>query len=145
MSIQKISSFKGDFEFLSNFYIHPVVYENLVWKTSEHAYQAAKTEIYQEKLKIYDATTPGRAKRLGQKVMMRPDWEDVKLEIMEQILRAKFSEQDMINKLHSTIDYVLIEGNNWHDNFWGDCSCVKCKNIKGLNHLGKLLMRIRGF
>ena len=37
----------------------------------------------------------------------------------------------------------LVEGNYWHDNVWGDCSCEKCKNIKGQNLLGKQLMQVR--
>lgn len=32
---------------------------------------------------------------------------------------------------------------SWHDNFWGNCTCVKCENIEGQNWLGKLLMKVR--
>jgi len=145
--MRTIKSFKGDFEFLSNFYMRKLTYDKLVWQSSEHAYQAAKTNKYREKLKILDAITPGRAKRLGQKVTIRADWDDVKLQIMEDILKEKFDiykDNFMFNLLQSTYEYVLVEGNNWHDNFWGDCICNKCTNIKGQNHLGKILMRIRG-
>jgi hypothetical protein len=37
---------------------------------------------------------------------------------------------------------MLIEGNWWHDNFYGSCTCNKCVN-KGENNLGKILMKIR--
>jgi len=45
--------------------------------------------------------------------------------------------------LLATLDAELIEGNAWHDNFWGDCFCEKCRDIEGLNVLGNILMRIR--
>lgn len=37
----------------------------------------------------------------------------------------------------------IVEGNYWHDNYWGNCTCDKCKNIEGQNKLGKILMKIR--
>jgi predicted NAD-dependent protein-ADP-ribosyltransferase YbiA (DUF1768 family) len=44
--------------------------------------------------------------------------------------------------LLSTGDMELTEGNWWHDNFYGSCSCVKCGG-KGQNNLGKILMDVR--
>ena len=38
---------------------------------------------------------------------------------------------------------LLIEGNTWHDNYWGDCSCNRCKSKSGENMLGILLMELR--
>ena len=43
----------------------------------------------------------------------------------------------------SMIDIMLIEGNYWHDNYWGNCLCPKCKEIEGQNQLGKILMKVR--
>jgi hypothetical protein len=39
---------------------------------------------------------------------------------------------------------LIIETNNWHDNWWGDCICgqPKCAE-KGKNHLGKIITSIR--
>jgi len=46
-------------------------------------------------------------------------------------------------RLKNTEGYELIEGNFWHDCYWGNCSCEKCKNIEGQNVLGRLLMKVR--
>jgi ribA/ribD-fused uncharacterized protein len=90
---------------------------------------------------IRKAGTPGKAKKLGRKVKIRPDWESVKVFIMEELLRLKFSNPDLLRRLVQT-NGELVEGNTWHDNFWGDCNCNKCK-AKGVNMLGKLLVKIR--
>ena len=59
---------------------------------------------------------------------------------------AKFRQnRDARQILLSTNDAILIEGNTWHDNTWGDCSCgdrPECKK-PGLNLLGKALMLVR--
>ena len=79
----------------------------------------------------------GRAKRLG-RVELRSDWEEVKIEVMREVLRCKFSQNpDLKAKLIATGDAELIEGNNWNDRFWGVCRGV------GQNHLGRLLMELR--
>ena len=80
----------------------------------------------------------GQAKRLGKRVELRPDWEDVKIDIMRQVLKSKFTQNPELKaKLIATGDAELIEGNNWNDRFWGVC------NGKGQNHLGRLLMELR--
>ena len=56
---------------------------------------------------------------------------------MERILRVKFSSPDLKEKLLSTGDRYLVEGNSWGDVYWGVCGG------KGINMLGKLLMQIR--
>lgn len=112
----------------------------------EHAYQAAKfldSEL-RERFR-YNGLTPGQAKRLGSglKSKKRKDWEDVSLEIMKGLLVQKFKYSILMRKLCSTFSAVLIEGNTWHDNFWGNCICSDCANIQGQNWLGKLLMEVR--
>ena len=63
---------------------------------------------------------------------------------MNDILRAKFAVPELAEKLlKDTRDRYIEEGNNWHDNYWGNCSCEKCEKIIGKNMLGKILMRIR--
>ena len=80
------------------------------------------------------------AKRLGRHVQLRPNWENVKLPIMEDIVRAKFTQnEDLKELLLATGDLVLEEGNTWHDTFWG----VDAKTREGTNHLGRILMRVR--
>lgn len=69
--------------------------------------------------------------------------EKLQLDVMYDILKAKFSDEDLKARLLLTAEKQLIEGNNWHDNFWGNCTCKKCGSIEGKNMLGKLLMKLR--
>lgn len=87
---------------------------------------------------------PGQAKKWGRKITLRPDWEDIKLELMYQLVHCKFSDHDKLRGfLMTTSDFILVEGNNWHDNFYGNCVCYRCTNIEGKNWLGKILMEVR--
>ena len=75
---------------------------------------------------------------------MRPDWDARKLTIMHNLLVHKFEENpDLVPKLLDTGGAVLVEGNTWHDNFWGSCICPRCSGERGRNHLGRLLMQLR--
>lgn len=139
-----ILRFKGAYAFLSNFYRWPVVYGANVYPTLEHAFQAAKTDNPPEKARILAAVTPGEAKRLGRAVTLRADWEDMKVEIMGALVARKFSvaNSELVETLKLTGDDYLVEGNAWHDSFWGVCFCDSCLGI-GENMLGKLLMARR--
>ena len=111
--------------------------------TVEHYFQAAKADSIYDYIAIATAKTPGQAKRAGRKAVLRHDWEDVKMNIMREALRKKFSDPELKAKLLATGDQILEEGNTWHDNFWGVCHCVKCQDTMAHNHLGKLLMELR--
>lgn len=132
-----IVSFSGDNAFLSNFYPVMVEYEGIRYPTSEHAFQAAKTLSQAERRKIAGLPTPGQAKRAGQRVTLRPDWDEIRVDVMEDILRIKFRDPDLRRKLLATKNKMLIEGNNWGDTFWGVC------NGRGENNLGRLLTKVR--
>lgn len=141
-----INSFSGENDFLSNFYKAPVYYfvekaeMDIPFATSENAYQFAKIDpklVELNEIVKWQICTPGKAKRMGQKVELRSDWEQVKIPIMEKILRSKFEDELLRYKLLQTGTQELVEGNTWGDTFWGVC------NGKGSNHLGKLLMKIR--
>lgn len=139
-----IAYFKNNYDFLSNFYRCDVPYRGHVYATVEHAYQAAKTEDIQDKLKIQHAISPNRAKRLGNQVKLIPGWDILKFDIMRELIAAKFENIDLAKKLVATGNKILIEGNHCHDTQFGVCYCKKCKgkNI-GNNHLGKILMEQR--
>lgn len=138
-----IMEFDGKFAFLSNFYNSPIEFEGIKYPTVEHFFQAQKTLNIEERLAIASAATPGQAKRMGRKVSLRPDWESIKIDIMRIGLELKFKDTKLRMELLNTGSMPLIEGNHWHDNIWGKCSCDKCKNIIGKNILGKLLMDLR--
>ena len=85
-----IDEFDGKFAFLSNFFPSPIKSEGIVYPTVEHFFQAQKANTLSEKMAIAAAETPGRAKRLGRLVSLRPDWEEVKVDVMRSGLELKF-------------------------------------------------------
>jgi len=141
-----IDRFIGDYRWLSNFYPTDVPP-----KSTEHYYQAAKARNDEEgknwKNVILAVPTPGEAKKLGGKVPLRKDWEDIKVTIMQFALAKKFlGSYELYQKLIDTKDAYLIEGTTWHDCTWGICirkDCEKCRDKRGKNILGKLLMELR--
>lgn len=132
-----IDKFDGEYAFLSNFYPSPITDGNIIFPTVEHYFQAAKTVNMTDYKMIASADTPGRAKRLGRRIELREDWDEVKDGIMLEALRRKFSDDFLRGKLIATGDAELIEGNDWNDMYWGVCAGV------GRNMLGKLLMQVR--
>ena len=136
--MQQITEFRGEYAFLSNFYEVPVKYEGITYPSSEAAFQAAKCADVKAR-KAFQTMTPLQAKRFGKKVLLRSDWEQVKLQVMADVLKSKFSNKTLQNKLLATGTATLIEGNHWNDTFWG----VSLETGKGQNHLGQLLMHLR--
>jgi ribA/ribD-fused uncharacterized protein len=139
-----IKSFVGQYDFLSNFHPSPILYEGILYPTVEHAFQAAKTQDKQVRQQIADKDTPGKAKRAGGKRGILKDfdqavWDTQKVQVMETLLRLKFQDQLLREKLLATGDTPIQEGNNWNDTYWG----VSLKTGKGQNMLGKLLEKIR--
>lgn len=140
-----IDNFKRDYYFLSNFHPSYVMYEGDIYPTVEHAFQAAKIAERKSRQFFTTLPTPDLAKYHGRRVELRPDWEQIKDKVMLDILRDKFSRDPNKANLLATGNRPLIEGNNWHDNYWGVCSCERCKRKynHGRNQLGKTLMQIR--
>jgi ribA/ribD-fused uncharacterized protein len=132
-----INEFRGKYRWLSNFHIINVVYDNEIYPSVEHAYQAAKTLNIDDRIRIKNCNTCGEAKRLGYTVKMRENWDQIKFDIMKDLVTQKFSQYPLNQWLLETGDQELVEGNTWNDIFWGVC------NGFGLNNLGKILMEIR--
>lgn len=133
----KISSFKGEYEFLSNFYRVDVELDGQRYPSVEHAFQAAKTEDSTQRAWIYMARDAGEAKRRGRKVTLRDGWDGMRIEVMLDLLRQKFDVPALRLLLAVTGDAVLEEGNWWGDRFWGTV------RGEGENWLGLLLMHVR--
>ena len=138
-----IDCFDGEYAFLSNFYEHPIDINGVTYKSTEHAFQAMKATNKADHDLIVNAQTPGQAKRLGKKIQLRSDWEDIKYIVMQDILRIKFASPELGKMLMATGDATLIEGNTWHDNLWGNCTCPRCADKVGKNWLGNILMGVR--
>lgn len=146
-----IGRFDGDYSFLSNFYPVEVELDGIKYPTVENAFQAAK--IQKESLELtnssriysgFNIVGPAEAKKMGRKVHIREDWDAVKDGIMYKLVRDKFFNYPELGaKLLSSVGHELKEGNTWHDNYWGDCDCVRCKSTIGQNKLGIILMQVR--
>tara|TARA_R100000656_G_scaffold104176_1_gene75962 strand:- start:22188 stop:22634 length:447 start_codon:yes stop_codon:yes gene_type:complete len=134
---EPIRSFKGRHSFLSNFYPAVVTWEGRVWPTVEHAYQATKTEDENEREWVDACETAGQAKRMGENLTLRDGWDEMKVDVMRDLLQLKFQAEPVRSWLLDTGTAQLIEDNSWGDTFWGVC------RGKGENHLGRLLMEVR--
>lgn len=144
--METISTFKGKYGFLSNFSTLeiPIQHNSISYPTVEHFYQAMKSLSILERMTISNLPHAGGAKKHGRNVHLRSDWEEVKVPVMRFGLLLKFAANHELKiQLLNTWESVLIEGNYWHDNIWGNCMCPKCVNIPGLNILGYLLMETR--
>jgi len=141
--IDKILEFKDEFAFLSNFFHSPFIHSGICYLTNEHFYQAMKTEDIEIRKKIALLQHPGRVKRYGRSLVLRPLWEENKIRVMRQGIKLKFAEDTVLAKmLVATHPLELFEGNYWGDGFWG--VDLKKDNI-GENWLGKLLMERREY
>lgn len=132
-----IDEFKGKYFFLSNFYPSQVMFEGLMYKNSEAAFQSAKT-VDKALRKQFIDLDPSAAKKKGRALVLRSDWELVKDDIMYWCVRDKFVRNtDLGNRLLNTGNKQLVEGNTWNDIYWGVCRGI------GSNMLGKILMVVR--
>jgi ribA/ribD-fused uncharacterized protein len=141
-TLDRIETFRKPYSFLSNFYRIAIPYGGVTYPSVEHAFQAAKTKRKDLRDWIAVAPTAAEAKRRGRIVKLRDDWDAVKQIVMLDLLRRKFANSLLAHQLQATGDAELVEGNSWHDNYWGSCRCDACGD-KGQNELGKLLMRVR--
>ena len=138
----KFSKRDGKYGCFSNFYCCFLFYNKVPYQNSESAFQAQKCP---ERAWEFMNLSPAQAKRLGRKVKLRSDWEEVKYDVMVDILRCKFTQNEHLEKvLLSTDDEEIVENTTaWHDNTWGNCECYRCRGIEGKNLLGKALMQVR--
>lgn len=138
-----INSFRGEHRFLSNFHQCPFEYEGLTYPNAEAAFQAQKCADPAGRIRYTQTKNPVIAKRLGRQETLPADWDAKGIAIMNAILHQKFANPELAQLLLATGDAYLEEGNHWHDNRWGNCTCEKCRDKEGQNWLGKILMGIR--
>jgi ribA/ribD-fused uncharacterized protein len=141
---EPIVSFRGKYDFLSNFYPSEIEMDGIAYPTVEHAYQAAKTPDEDKRREVAALVKPGAAKAAGRRIKPPHNWREYNLELMTDLIRQKFTRYpDLREKLKATGDAELIEGNNWNDRFFGKCRDKKTGEWVGENKLGLMLMRVR--
>ena len=124
----------------SNFAGYPIRLDGKMWPTSEHYFQAQKFADAGEREAIRKAKSPMIAARMGRdrKKKLRRDWESVKVSVMTEAVRAKFTQhEDLRAMLLATGDAKIVE-HTVNDSYWGDGG-----DGSGRNMLGQVLMRVR--
>ena len=132
-----VHGFFGPYRFLSNFHLVNVELDGEIYRSTEHAYQAAKTLNLDERRLIQLAPLPRDARRLGQTVQIQPSWDQLKFTVMYELTCQKFANDPLMTKLLDTGAAHLEETNTWGDTYWGVCNGI------GKNNLGKILMFVR--
>lgn len=140
---ERVCFYEQDFYVLSNFSAFTILWDGKRFDTSEAVYHYEKFKGTDDPWvgdAIRNAASAHEAFKIAgrMKDMRRPDWDDVKVGIMRQIIRAKADQHEYVRrKLLATGDRELVE-NSWRDDFWG-----WGPNRDGHNMLGKLWMEVR--
>ena len=137
--LTEIKGFFGPWRFLSNFHFVEVEWEGMRYRTTEHAYQAAKFDDVEKRKYIQSLETPREARRVGQQPGCCANWDQIKYDVMYDLNAQKYSYPSLAEKLLLSGNAYLEETNTWGDVYWGVCNGV------GKNNLGKILMDIRTF
>lgn len=128
--------FRNNYAFLSNMFPCELKINGLTFSCAEAAFQSFKTTDLEIR-KTFQNIDGYEAKKLGRTIDLRDDWNEIRLEVMDAVLRVKFKQHPNLFKQLKEIDEPIVEDNNWNDTFWGRC------NNKGSNNLGMLLERIK--
>lgn len=160
-----IPEFRGEYYFLSNYFYAPFIWRGIEFKWAEQAFAYAKTFFaiddkprnYQGEFvteeeyfqgHILNAESPGDAKKLGRQCKINvAEWDKYKVMYMREIVHAKFrtGQGNLVGQLINTGSMMLVEGNDWGDNFWGRTLDKTTGKRVGFNTLGVILMEERGF
>jgi ribA/ribD-fused uncharacterized protein len=131
---------RDEYGCFSNFSPHGIELDGRYWPTVEHYFQAQKFTDPGHRERIATALTPKDAKTLGwdRKLGIRPDWDEIKDDVMLRAVRKKFATHERIRTiLLATGDESLVE-NAPSDSYWG-CGA----DGSGKNRLGEILMQVR--
>lgn len=139
---RQVFFYEQDCYVLSNFSAFNLRWKGARFATSEQAYHWEKFYETEPKVawKVMNADSAHEAFKIAEqyKKCRRPDWDDVKVDIMRRIIRAKFDQHEYVRrKLLATGNRELIE-DSWRDDFWG-----WGPNRDGKNMLGRLWMDLR--
>lgn len=138
--IDPITKTKIPYGEFSNFARYPFTVDGIRYATSEHYYQSCKFLDKENQQAVINASDAKAAATIGRDPNrpLRPDWEEVKDDIMREAVWHKFiSYPGLILTLIHTNNAELIEDSpiDWYWG-WG-------KDHTGKNMLGKILMETR--
>jgi len=137
--MNSINGFKYEYDFLSNMYECPITFNGMYFMSTEAAYQSCKCKHKNDAL-VFEKLSGKEAKRHSKMIYVRSDWNNIKYNIMSQLVFQKFLlHKDLRERLLFTDDMYIEETNTWNDTYWGVCNDV------GENNLGKILMKTRKY
>ena len=134
--------FTTAYEPLNAWSAHAVKLWGKRFPTMEHAYHYRKFSDEHPAVAeaIRKAPSPWAAMQIESKneAKQRADWNDIKVEVMNEVLRAKAAQnEDVRERLLATGNKRIVKNAPW-DSFWG-CG----KDGKGQNVMGQIWMDIR--
>ena len=137
-----IGFYPREFYPLDNFSSFKVEWNGYLYSSVEEAYQAASfmgsCEELVERVKRSHSADEAQRIAYANRDNQRADWQEVKLIIMEELLRLKIEQNPYVKKkLLQTGDYRIVEDSP-KDSYWG-----WGPNRDGENHLGELWMKLR--
>lgn len=137
-----VGFYPREFFMLDNFASFQIEYGDVIWPTAEHLYQASHFFETHPGLadQILHAPSAHEAYKIARanKQFVPDYWDEIKLELMEEIEKLKLEQHPYIQKkLLETGDLPIVEDST-KDDFWG-----WGPNHDGRNELGKIWMRLR--
>lgn len=136
-----IKFYSSGFDVLDNFSAHSITADEIRFPTVEHAYQALKCLDKAGWEAIRNAISPTNAKYLSNVVYAEykdPDWDQIKLGVMEGLLNLKFDQHEDIQDALAATGNEDIQEDSPYDSFWGSGA-----DGLGANHIGKIWIKIR--
>lgn len=146
-----IVAFQSEYSPLSNFFPCHLKMNGMVYCSAEQCYQHMKAVHHKKNQKVRDilaTQNPYDLMYYGKEITEDIEWAGNKLAIMERIIKTKADQVPMFyDFLKATNDLKLIE-NSW-SSFWGsgcafNAKCLWNNSYRGLNHLGRILQKVRG-
>ena len=137
--VPEIWRFDGEYAFLANRFPSPIAMDGLAFGNAEAAFWAASCADEIGRRAVAGARLKN-VREVAKRQARRPDWEDVRLSAMEDVVRAKFRQnEELARKLDATGDARLVWTNSIPDTYWGEdrYACA------GENRLGEILMKVR--
>ena len=128
--------FRNEYDFLSNFFNCKISYEGITYKNAEAAFQAQKEKRKTDRI-VYSFVDGKTAKKWGRKAKLRENWNEIKDNIMYEIVKNKFLQNEELKIKLKNIKEKIVEENYWNDTYWGVC------NGMGENKLGKILEKVK--
>jgi|ERR1035437_1316875 ribA/ribD-fused uncharacterized protein len=121
---------------LSAFASTPISISGVTWPSAAHFYYGQKTLDENLREEIRRSVTPVEARKLGKSLKLRPQWEEMKFDIMLVAFRAKFSQHESCKQFLLATGHKKLYEERPYKSDWGHSN-------GGRNLTGNALSTIR--